>query len=81
VRVIGWTPASPCLPFVTSKLTGEATLQALRSALVEMFADGTLAQACELLLLEGVDLEPDETFARVLRLEVEARQRQYPVLL
>jgi ABC-type phosphate/phosphonate transport system substrate-binding protein len=80
VRVIGWTPASPCLPFVTSHLTNEATLQALRSALAGVFADRALTDVRELLLLEGVDLNPDATFARVSELELEAQRWRYPVL-
>lgn len=81
VKVIGWTPASPCLPFVTSRLTNEAVLQALRSAIAGVFADRTLTQVRELLLLEGVDLNPDATFGRVLELELEALRWHYPVLL
>ena len=81
LRVIDWTPTSPCLPFVTSQHTSESTLQALRSALAEVFADRALAPARDTLLLEGVDLSPDTTFGRVKELELEAEHRQYPALL
>jgi ABC-type phosphate/phosphonate transport system substrate-binding protein len=81
LKVIDWTPPSPCLPFVTSQQTRESTLQALRSALAEVFADRALAPARDTLLLEGVDLSPDTTFSRVKELELEAEHWQYPVLL
>jgi ABC-type phosphate/phosphonate transport system substrate-binding protein len=81
LRVIDWTPTSPCLPFVTSQQTSESTLQALRSALAEVFADRALAPVRDTLLLEGVDLSPDPTFARVKELELEAEGWHYPVLL
>jgi ABC-type phosphate/phosphonate transport system substrate-binding protein len=81
LRVIDWTPTSPCLPFVTSQQTSESTLQALRSVMAEVFADRALAPARDTLLLEGVDLSPDTTFARVKELELEAEHWQYPVLL
>jgi ABC-type phosphate/phosphonate transport system substrate-binding protein len=81
VKVIDWTPPSPCLPFVTSHVTSEAIVQALRSAIAEVFADTALAQARELLLLEGVDLNPDATLGRVLELESEAEEWGYPALV
>jgi ABC-type phosphate/phosphonate transport system substrate-binding protein len=81
VRVIAWTPAGPCLPFVTSRQTSEPTVQALRAAMAEIFTDSALAPVRELLLLEGLDLAPDDTFARVLQLELEAQQWRYPKLL
>jgi ABC-type phosphate/phosphonate transport system substrate-binding protein len=81
LRVIDWTPTSPCLPFVTSRQTSESTLRALRSAIAEVFADRALAPARDTLLLEGVDLSPDTTFGRVKQLELEAEHWQYPVLL
>jgi ABC-type phosphate/phosphonate transport system substrate-binding protein len=81
LRVVDWTPASPCLPYVTSRRTSEAAFGALRSAIEDVFADRTLAPVRELLLLEGVDLSPDTTFRRVRALEFDAQQWRYPVLL
>jgi ABC-type phosphate/phosphonate transport system substrate-binding protein len=81
VRVIDWTPASPCLPFVTSRRTSEPVFQALRAVMAEIFADRALAPVRDLLLLEGIDLAPDDTFSRVLQLELEAEQWRYPTLL
>lgn len=81
LRVIDWTPASPCLPYVTSRRTSESALTALRAAIADVFSDPELAPTRELLFLEGVDLSPDTTFGRVRELEVEAHHWHYPVLL
>lgn len=81
LRIIDWTPASPCLPYVTSRRTSEATVAALRATIAEVFADPQLAVTRELLFLESVDLSPDTTFGRVRELEVEAQHWRYPVLL
>ena len=81
LRVIDWTPASPCLPYVTSCQTSSATLRALRSAIADVFADRALAPVRDLLLLDGIHLSPDITFARVRQLELDAQHWRYPVLL
>jgi ABC-type phosphate/phosphonate transport system substrate-binding protein len=81
VKVIGWTPSSPCLPFVTAAQTGEAAFQALCSSVADVFTDSTLAPVRELLLLEGVNLSPDTTLSRVSELEAQAQRWRYPVLL
>jgi ABC-type phosphate/phosphonate transport system substrate-binding protein len=81
VKVIGWTPSSPSLPFVTSQLASEVTCQALRSAIKDVFDDSLLAQVRELLLLGGVDLAPDPGCTRILELEREAERWRYPTLL
>jgi ABC-type phosphate/phosphonate transport system substrate-binding protein len=81
LRIVDWTPASPCLPYVTSRHTSGLTLEALRSAIEDVFVDRTLAPVRELLLLEGVDLSPDTSFRRVRALEFDAQRWKYPVLL
>jgi ABC-type phosphate/phosphonate transport system substrate-binding protein len=81
LRVVDWTPASPCLPFVTSRQTGEATIDALRRAITDVFADRALAPTRDVLLLEGIDISPDTSLGRVQELEFEAEQWRYPVLL
>jgi len=80
LRVIDWTPASPCLPFVTTSQVDVAVLQALRVALEDVFADRALAADRAELLLEGIDLSPDGTFARVRQLERAAERLHYPTL-
>ena len=80
VRVLCWSPRTPSLPFVTARLTGETTLESLRSSLAAVFADSTLTEVRERLLLDGVDLAPDDSFSHVLRLERDAADLQYPKL-
>ena len=77
VRVLSWTPPSPCLPFVTARSTSAATLAHLRSALAAAVTDASLAPARQRLLLDGVDLAPDVTLSRVLKLEREAVELRY----
>lgn len=77
VRVLSWTPPSPCLPFVTTRSTSSDTFRALRSALAAVAADPALAPVRRRLLLGGVDLAPDVTLARVLKLEGAAVELGY----
>lgn len=81
VRIVDWTPPSPCLPFVISQQASETTVAAVRNALEAVCADPTLAPVRDTLLLESVDLTPDTTFTRVLELEQQAEQWRYPALL
>jgi ABC-type phosphate/phosphonate transport system substrate-binding protein len=81
LRVVDWTPAGPCLPYVTSRLMSEATLEALRTAIADVFAERALAPTRDALLLENIDLSPDTSFDRVQQLELEAELWRYPVLL
>jgi ABC-type phosphate/phosphonate transport system substrate-binding protein len=81
VRIVDWTPASPCLPFVVSRQAGELATTAVRDVLGAVCADAALAPIRETLLLESVDLSPDTTCNRVLELERQAEQWRYPVLL
>jgi hypothetical protein len=46
-----------------------------------VFADRALAPVRDLLLLDGIHLSPDITFARVRQLELDAQHWRYPVLL
>jgi ABC-type phosphate/phosphonate transport system substrate-binding protein len=81
VRIVDWTPPSPCPPFVISRQTSATTIAAVRDALKAVCADPTLAPVRDSLLLESVDLTPDTTFTRVLELERQAEQWRYPALL
>ena len=80
VRVIDWTPASPSLPYVTSHLTGEPTSNVLRWALTEVFNSPSLTHPRELLLLKGMDVNPDSTLRRISDLELDAQHQRYPFL-
>ena len=80
LRVLGWTAASPCLPFITARAADDTTVRILRSALAGVFDDDALAQARADLLLTGVDLQPREGFGEVLGLERGAVGQGYPRL-
>jgi hypothetical protein len=80
LRSLGWSPASPSLPFVTSATAGESTVERLRLALRAFSADLSMVKVREQLHLEGFDLEPAEGFAEVLKLEKAASLWGYPEL-
>jgi ABC-type phosphate/phosphonate transport system substrate-binding protein len=81
LRVLGWTEASPSLPFVTAAGTDAATLRVLRSALADIIADPALADIRERLFLSGFDFAPDPGFAQVLGLAQRAAELHYPELV
>jgi len=81
LRVLGWTDASPSLPFVTAAGTEAAILGALRSALADVIADPALAGVRERLFLGGFAFAPDPGFTRVLGLAQRAAELRYPVLV
>jgi ABC-type phosphate/phosphonate transport system substrate-binding protein len=80
LRVLCWTPSSPCLPFITARSASDGTVRALHSALADVFDDARLAPAREQLLMIGVDLEPGEGFDEVLALERSAVDAGYPTI-
>jgi ABC-type phosphate/phosphonate transport system substrate-binding protein len=80
VRIIDWTPASPCLPFVTSRNTDEHTLKILRSALAAVISDASLRSSCNQLLLEGVDIQPDTSLTTLHQLKRDAIALGYSAL-
>jgi hypothetical protein len=80
VRILDWTTSSPCLPFVTSHLTSDATLRSLHSALADIMTDAALSSLRETLLLEGVLCDPNSSFERVEELEGFAQRHGYHVL-
>jgi ABC-type phosphate/phosphonate transport system substrate-binding protein len=80
LRILGWTPPSPSLPFITATATNETMLKTLRSSLHAVISDRALTSVRSLLFLEGFDLAPAGGFSEVLRLEREAAQLGYPKL-
>lgn len=80
LRVLCWTPSSPCLPFITSRHHGEEIVLALRRALQDVLADPALTNVRAQLFLSGADLEVDESYARVIGYERRAADLGYPEL-
>lgn len=77
LRILSWTPPSPSLPFVTARSTSVETRVYLRFALAAVFADADLASVRQRLLLQGIDLAPDVSYGRVLKLERDAIESRY----
>lgn len=80
VRVLSWTPRSPCLPFVTARGSSESTVAALRESLRAVLMDTSLASDREHLFLDDVDVRPDTGLSDVRSLEREAAELHYPQL-
>jgi ABC-type phosphate/phosphonate transport system substrate-binding protein len=80
LRILGWTPSSPALPFITAAATSDTTLQILRASLAAVLADSGLDSVREQLFLEGVDLQPVGGFSEVLRLKRGAFDLDYPAI-
>jgi ABC-type phosphate/phosphonate transport system substrate-binding protein len=81
MRVLAWSPPSPCLPYVTARSTDDATLSELRRAMAAALEDPAAGEAVAALLLRGFDFEPDERFGVVLGLERGAAALGYPQLV
>jgi ABC-type phosphate/phosphonate transport system substrate-binding protein len=80
LRILCWTPPSPSLPFITARTNRDSTIHALCVSLAAVFADTALSSVRELLLLDGVDLEPDGNFTQVRRLERDAAELGFPAV-
>jgi ABC-type phosphate/phosphonate transport system substrate-binding protein len=78
VRVLFWTEPSPGLPLVTSRDTDDATVAAIRAALVEVAEDPGLAALREALLIAGFDVLPETAYESVLEIERFAIRLDYP---
>jgi ABC-type phosphate/phosphonate transport system substrate-binding protein len=80
VRIIGETPRSPAIPFVTSIATPPAVVQILRTALRVLMHDARYENVRSgLLLTDVVDL-PDTAYRGLLDYEREARELGYAVV-
>jgi ABC-type phosphate/phosphonate transport system substrate-binding protein len=80
VRIIGETPRSPAIPFVTSIATPPAVVQILRTALRVLMHDARYENVRRgLLLTDVVDL-PDTAYRGLLDYEREARELGYPAV-
>jgi len=80
VRIIGETPRSPAIPFVTSIATPPAVVQILRTALRVLMHDSRYENVRSgLLLTDVVDL-PDTAYRGLLDYEREARELGYAVV-
>jgi ABC-type phosphate/phosphonate transport system substrate-binding protein len=80
LRIIAQTPATHTPPFVTSRRTKPAEVEALRSALRAFFTDPATRPLREAVLLAGFDFYDEAAYDPVMQLERDAIRRGYPVL-
>ena len=80
VRVLGWTEATPGLPFITSGTTDDATLELLQEVLFEIGAAPAHAALRDELLLDGFEIVPEAAYRSVMALERRAIELGYPEL-
>jgi ABC-type phosphate/phosphonate transport system substrate-binding protein len=80
VRIIGETPPSPAIPFVTSVATPTATVEILRTALRILARDARYQAARSALLLTDIVDLPDTAYRALLDYEREAGELGYPAI-
>ena len=79
-RILGWTEATPGLPFITAGDTDDATIEIMRQALGRIAADPAHAWIRDTLLLDGFERVAEADYDCVLALERRAIALGYPVL-
>jgi ABC-type phosphate/phosphonate transport system substrate-binding protein len=79
-RIIGWTEATPGLPFITASSADDATVHILRGTLQDIAANPDRAELCEELLLDGFESLPESAYQRVIDLARRATDLGYPEL-
>ena len=80
LRTLGWTPAVPGLPLVTSQTTTTRQIAALRNALRHIAEEAVLADARSALLLDGIDVLKRSRYDVITTLETKAIRAGYPLL-
>jgi ABC-type phosphate/phosphonate transport system substrate-binding protein len=80
-RIIGETPPSPAIPFVTSVATPAATVDILRAALRRIAGEPRYAAARAGLMISGIEDVPDAAYSGLLDYEREAAELGYPELV
>jgi ABC-type phosphate/phosphonate transport system substrate-binding protein len=80
VRIIGETPPSPAIPFVTSVATPSATVEILRTALRTLVHDSRYEAVRDGLLLTDIIDLPDAAYRGLLDYEREAGELGYPAI-
>jgi ABC-type phosphate/phosphonate transport system substrate-binding protein len=80
VRIIGETPVSPSIPFVTSAATPAATIDILRAALRRVASEPRYAAARAGLMIAGIEDVPDAAYRGLLGYEREAAELGYTTL-
>ena len=69
LRKLGRTYRAPGLPYVTGRRIDDDGIARMRMALFSAFADPDLVAARQALLLEDIEILPDEAYARMREIE------------
>lgn len=77
---VGWTPAAPGLPVITSALTSRAQLERLRKAIEEVVSDPGLAEARAALFIAGFSRLDLSDYQRCAAMKRSAARLGYPEL-
>ncbi len=80
VKVIGTTPMTPALPFITSRSLGRKYLAHLRAALTAAMEDPSLTDVRKALGLSGISFLPRSAYRQILEFERQAQRLGYPYL-
>ncbi len=80
LRILGYTEAAPCLPYITAKNIDEPTLRCLQQGILTTFQDPDLASVRTALLLDGFYQTEIEDYQIILDMEYRAAQQGYAVL-
>ena len=79
-RIIGHTPKTPGLPFITSGKKSEATRDVLQTALLSIIRQTPRAPWLDMLKIKDATIIPREDYDAIVALENEARALGYPEL-
>jgi ABC-type phosphate/phosphonate transport system substrate-binding protein len=80
VRIVGETPPSPAIPFVTSIATPPAIVDILRDALRCVATEPRYAAARKGLMISSIENVPDDAYSGLIDYETEAAALGYPRL-
>ena len=80
LKVIGRTASAPNLPFITRGAASDQEVERLRQALADTFADPTLAEARQALLITGLEVLDEREYAALNAMEREASAAGYAVI-
>jgi ABC-type phosphate/phosphonate transport system substrate-binding protein len=80
IRIIGYTPKTPGLPFITSGVTAPSLVEDIRRALISVLKESPRPYAVETLMLKDAVVLPRSAYDEILALEEEAKALGYPEL-
>ena len=80
VRVLTHTEFGPGIPYVTRTDTGFETVDKMREAITEAFAEPDLEDALDALFITGVTVLPKDHYYELIDFERDAVRRGYPKL-